>query len=190
MIEKDTQCQPLTSTYMCAHTQNMFTPRHMYPSLITHTHTHTHTHTNKQETTPSFSEFLTCLINKRKKESKGLQEGILPCVKYLTLPLLHSHSPQGLEGTVASWTLVACALLIQRQTYFPTCPRLWQGRLGSPNTGHPSAARTSWVFSYVDGAICFACPHKNMHKDCANQQIHSFPRTQLGCALPLGTHER
>lgn len=79
---------------------------------------------------------------------------------------------------------------IQRLTHFLTCPKLWQGKLGSPNPGHSSAAITSWVFSNLDGAICFPSPHKNMHKKGANQQIYSFQGTQLGCTLPLGTVAR
>lgn len=47
---------------------------------------------------------------------------------------------------------------------FLTRPRHWQEKLRSPNSGHSSAAITSWGFSSLDGAICFPSPHRNMHK--------------------------
>lgn len=73
---------------------------------------------------------------------------------------------------------------------FPNFPKALAGKTRISKLRSFSTATTSWVFSYVDGAICFPCPHKNMHKECANQQVHSFQETQLGCTLLLGTNER
>lgn len=118
--------------------------------------------------------FFSLLISNLPNSKKDIRElGCwVPCaVLDVTIPVLPTAPRRGWDAAIL--TSSACAP-IQRQTYFPTRPRLWQGKLRSPNSGHASAAITSWVFSNLDGAICFPSPHKNMHKKGANQQIYSF----------------